>query len=194
MGLGRFDEALAAARRGKQLGIACGNPNAIAWALAHEGAFMEALEDPAAAAILEQGLRIAEEVGAVVAMTQCQRYLAGNCLRVGRLKEAARHITGSLQSMRRKGAGMFLRQSLFRAVAVLTEGGSVETAAVVFDAVRSSSAAGSLGMTAWLARLHDRLATTLGPERLEELAMTGEALTAERAARLAEDALANLVD
>lgn len=89
---------------------------------------------------------------------------------------------------------MFLRQTLFSTIYLFAQTNEVESAAVLFGAVRSSSAGGSLTLARMRQQLQDRLNGALGAGRFEELAATGEALPIERASRLAEDALAARIE
>lgn len=143
--------------------------------------------------MLAAGVAIAEQHGAYTALMVCQRTMARIYVRDRRTDEAAALLIASLQTLRRKASWMFLRQNIYYGISTLFEAEAVETAAVLFGAVRSSSATGALAIARMRQQLHEQLVSALGAERPEELAATGEALPIERASRLAEDALAALL-
>lgn len=107
------DDALVEARKAHRLGVASGNPNAIAWALAQEGVALDALNDTAASEVLAAGVAIAEQHGAYIALMVSQRTLARIYVRDGRTGEAAALLIPSLEALRRKASWMFLRQNIY---------------------------------------------------------------------------------
>lgn len=120
-----------------------------------------------ASEVLAAGVAIAEQHGAYTALMTSQRTLARIYVRDGRTGEAAALLIPSLQALRRKASWMFLRQNIYYAISTLFEAEAVETAAVLFGAVRSSSAAGHAGFARRLQQLHDQFVAALGAERLE---------------------------
>ena len=130
------------------------------------------------ARVLAAGVAIAEQHGAYTALMVCQRTLARIYVRDGRTGEAAALLIPS--ALRRKASWMFLRQNIYYAISTLFEAEAVQTATVLFGAVRSSSATGALAIARMRQQLHEQLVSALGAERLEELAATGEALPIER--------------
>lgn len=193
VGHGRLEEGLATARHARELGTRSGNPTAISWALAQEGAALLLLGDPAAADVLESGLVLGEQTGSVLGATGCRRILSHVLLNSGRVPEAVQLLLDDLRIMRRRAAWMFLYQSLFGIAIALAELGASEPAATLYGSTYRSSTATAPDFARRLDVLHRKLLGALDERVVEDLIATGERLEPEQAAAFAEAALVAVI-
>lgn len=88
---------------------------------------------------------------------------------------------------------VWLHRTLLEAALALAVVGDVTTAATLYGAIDRTSLSIMDGYRHMIERVHDRCLADLGAERFDEITTAAASLAPERAAVLAEDALAPFI-
>ena len=180
--------ALDVARRGREIAADVGNPALLAWALATEGVALDQLGQADAGTVLERGLELARDSQATIAALTCRFPLARLWLHEGRTTEAIPLIIEDLRLMRHRV--LWLHRSLLGAAVALTITGQPALAAALYGAIDRPSLAPHEGLNSLIEHVRAECTAALGKETFDERAAAGSHLDPQRAAVLAEQALA----
>jgi hypothetical protein len=195
LGYGRIDDATAAAGRATRLAELTGNGSALVWALAIKAICDAQLgHDEVATEQLERGLELGRATASVVGASACMKILGHLRLRRHDVPGALSLFLEDLRQMRRRGAEMFIAQSLLGPALALSVTGDDRTAARLLGAVSASAAAGSVDWKAIVAATRAELATRLDPVELDALLSAGAQHSPTEAADVADAAIVRELD
>jgi len=176
-----------------RLADGCGNKTAAAWALAWEANALVRAHDTKALAVAQQACTEAESVDARLPLSTAQRALALTHLQQGHPTEAARLVLVPLQTMRRRGAALVVRNYILLALNILVDTDTpAPELARLWGVAHSSTSAGAPDNARFLTNLRAVLEIRIGEEHFDRCASEGRRLPLERAATLTERELTRI--